>query len=391
LGCAVGLPLGFWWLPASHAQPFSWTRNNQTLGHAGFVQVMAQGVQSQSNTPPDPTPNDDFSGAPIQIERDPPVPGGVDGAGGAGAPGAGNGADGNPGASGRARAFTKTESMGELNPNNQAILNWSFIHNHTGALEMIGSGGGGGRGGGGGWVNPANPNNVITGGVANSGVAGVWATGGFTCTHSSTATVAATLQGPPGGTATASIHINIGWVRNVSPINPGQYFGSFTNFTVTAGAASAWVSGNTGGRVTITARDGNGNFVFRTSTSNLGDPTGSVALSGNDATATVAPGAQATIAANVFSAMTRGIAAGGGGGGGVAGSPGGQFPGGNGPNGADAPPPLGSLGGTGGSGGAGGGIGGAGGNGGDGGDGQGEPANYAYMFQGVVEVAVTTP
>ncbi len=323
-------------------------RSSQTLGRTGNVQVWAQGTPDSQTSNPDTTPNDDFSGVSLQRLLDPPVLGGAGGVGGIGAAGAGNGADGNAGASGRARAYAKTESIGQLNPDNQAILNWSFIHNHTGELERIGSGGGGGGGGGGWWRDPNPPFNVLSGGFANSGADGVLAYGQLSCSHISTANVTAILQGPPTGTATASIHINIGWVRNVPSMNPATYQASFNGgFTVSAGSAWAWVSGNTGGPVNIYARDGNGNFVFRTSTSNLGDPTGSVALSGNDAAAAVATGAQARISASVNSGMSRGMTSGGGGGGGVAGSPGGQFPGANGADGADAGAPTGALGGAG--------------------------------------------
>jgi len=381
--------------PVCLAQQFTWTRTGQAVGTNGSVQIWTgQGGQTIRTTDPDPNPNDDIAAG--QAVLWPPavtLPGGAGGAGGAGAAGgpAANGDDGDAGMDGEETARAKTDGISQLNANNEPNLNWSYIHNQTGELKLIGSAGGGGGGGGGGWADPVNPMNFGFGQDGDNGGDGVVATAWYNCNHTSTVAVTATLQGPAQQTTTASININLGWVHAVSQVNPSQYLGNINNFTVTAGNASAWVAGTTGNPATITGVDGNGNFIFRSSTSNLGDPTGSVALGPNDLTDVVGPGAQATINASVFSGMTRGMTGGQSGIGGGGGGGGWVVAGFDGADGTDGGPPIGTIGGLGGTGGAGAGDGQPGGNGGQGGDGAGAPASYGYIFQGVVDVVAASP
>lgn len=159
-----------------------------------------------------------------------------------------------------AQASAQTDGECEFNPNNQAVLQWAFIHNQA----VSGS----------------------TSGPAS--YASAYAA------QFDTMNVAAQLNNPdPNAQVTGHLRLDIGWVSNA---DGGAINVRGANVQIAFGAASLTVSVDQN-FLTLSAVgiDGNGNLFARDSATAFSSPTGSLAIAPNEFTATLQAGSSATI------------------------------------------------------------------------------------------------
>ena len=174
ISCAVAALLAstFFWSGMASAQTFVWNRTGtQFVDSNSRVEIAAQDV-SQPDEGIDTNPTDDHTSSQAAVNLISSVPGGSGSGGGEGAwfgwwgadggdgdpeggqdgedglPGDGTvgGQGGTAGAAGEVSASATAVGIAELNPDNQSVLSWSFIHNHIAYVSLSAGGGGGGDG-----------------------------------------------------------------------------------------------------------------------------------------------------------------------------------------------------------------------------------------------------
>ncbi len=130
--------------------------------------------------------------------------------------GSGGGGGGGPGASGEAAGRSHGEGTNQLNPANQSVVSWSFLHNQDVQLDVLGAGGGGGGGGGGKsvyWPYYA----ILPGGDGGIGGTGENTTGRAVTTQMSAMTIESTVafnpDAPPEtpNQTTAGVSVELAW------------------------------------------------------------------------------------------------------------------------------------------------------------------------------------
>jgi hypothetical protein len=414
---AAGIIVNVGVVASVHGQaPFFWNRTGQTKFQAttATVSVTVNGGATTDGPRTDSSTTDDLVSADATESDSDPSPGGGGGDGGSGARPAGNGDDGidgadgssldgddgpdfdtagglggDDGADGEAEASGQTVGELELNPDDQEVLSWTFIHNQAADLDLTGGGGGGGGGAG------AN-GPVFLAGNGGDGGDGEDADGRVVATQTSSVNVTAVLQRQPMSMlmpTTGRFTVDIGWTSTATAtLENGGPAGNPWNRT--CGIVMTHSDG-----ASMTIAPGNGNLLYATgsvpgqcpfvasSNAALDDVTGELIVDIDDFEFPVSLNSTATIVANgamgtgsnpVLSTLTGNMSADPGEGG-LGGNSSDPAAGVSGEDGGDGDGPEGGLGGEGM---------GDGGDGGEGGDGDEIVAHEDGIFQGVVQVWV---
>ncbi|MHC4401131.1 MAG: hypothetical protein ACYTG0_15755 [Planctomycetota bacterium] len=334
------------------------------------------------------------SGGPLAIEGETGPNGepinGEDGMDGIAEGGDGGIAGGNGEASGRAHA----DGVGQLNPDGQLILEWSFLHNQDATIDVSGAGGAGGGGAGGANMNQQQREQGGNGGAGGNGDMGETS---LLSRQGSDANIEAVLGWgntvPPGTpfVTTGGVVVNIGWVSAGDLENiGGNVWARGVAIDITFGP-SAWLAIETmDDTIVAWGQNSQGEWFSKASGMPLSSDTGTFDMAPGEFWNEIAVGDTGTIttgqpplgAGNVFSQLNGRMRAAGGDGGEA-----GWDDGADGEDGEDAGED-GGAGGAGGSGGAGANGGNAGGAGGDGGQGDSQNGAKNGMFQGLISLWV---
>jgi hypothetical protein len=299
-------------------------------------------------------------------------------------------AGGNGEASGRAHA----DGVGQLNPDGQLILEWSFLHNQDATIDVSGAGGAGGGGAGGANMNQQQREQGGNGGAGGNGDMGETS---LLSRQGSDANIEAVLGWgntvPPGTpfVTTGGVVVNIGWVSAGDLENiGGNVWARGVAIDITFGP-SAWLAIETmDDTIVAWGQNSQGEWFSKASGMPLSSDTGTFDMAPGEFWNEIAVGDTGTIttgqpplgAGNVFSQLNGRMRAAGGDGGEA-----GWDDGADGEDGEDAGED-GGAGGAGGSGGAGANGGNAGGAGGDGGQGDSQNGAKNGMFQGLISLWV---